>query len=86
MTPLSFDASTGREMLGDTHARKIETQARTDADVGIYAPPPLSEATSYWAKAQEDFARVVYTAQWKKRTARTARKAAQDGRENPMKK
>lgn len=75
MTPKSFDAETSREMVGDERARTIETKARADADAGVYDPPAAAEALSFWGQYQEEFARVVYSAQYKKRIDRNARKA-----------
>jgi hypothetical protein len=76
MTPGSFDAETSREMVGDERARKLEEKARTDADDKRYDPPLGIVGSTYWSNCMTEFARVTYITQWRKRTERNQRKAA----------
>jgi hypothetical protein len=78
MTPNSFDVSTSKEITGDARCRSIESKARLDADAGNYDPPKISNSSSYWAKAQEDFEVIVYFSQYQKRLDRNLRKAERD--------
>ena len=76
MSPGSFDAETAREIVGDSRARVIESEARADADAGVFKPlGQWSGAATYWAHVQAEMERVVYTAQHAKRLERIKRKA-----------
>ena len=75
MTPGSFDATTAREVVGDSHARVIEAKARADADAGAFDPPARADGT-YMARWQAEMRRAVYLAQYSKRKARNERVAS----------
>lgn len=77
MTPLSFDAQTAREIVGDNEARAIEQKARQDADKSEYAAPCVTGKT-YWAQVQAQMRAIVYREQFMKRKARNERKIAQN--------
>lgn len=77
ITPLAFDATTAREIVGDHQARIIEAKARLDADVGQYSPPS-EPATTYWGHVTNEMRSIVYTQQYNKRSARLKRKSADE--------
>lgn len=74
MIPGSFDAQTAREMTGDETSRQIEAKARADADRGLY-DPPQGDGETYWGSVMAHMRRVVYGEQYRKRSARNARKS-----------
>ena len=78
MTPLSFDAQTAREIVGDAEARVIEAKARADADAGGWDAPKVDGVT-YWSKVQAQMSVIVYREQFFKRKARNERKNAPKG-------
>ena len=72
MTPKSFDLATCKEFIGDERIRYVEGKARTDAEAGIYAPPPHTFQTPA-GMTHEDMEDVVYLYAFKKRADRLAR-------------
>ena len=73
MTPLSFDSTTAREIVGDVLARVIEAKARLDADSECFDAPLVYGAT-YWTTVQSAMRVVIYREQYTKRMARNERK------------
>ena len=74
IAPLSFDASTAREITGDAQARLVEEKARSDADADKF-DPPSSHGQTYWDQVRSEMLCVVYREQFTKRRARNLRKA-----------
>lgn len=73
MTPLSFDLTTSRAMVGDERARIIEAKARADADAEVCDPPAVTQG-SYWHQRQSDFEYILYLETHHRRLARNERK------------
>jgi hypothetical protein len=75
MKPGSFDPATAREFVGDEHARRIESAARSDAETGRFTPPSLL-ITTYADGVLVQQMRVIYAEQYRKRRARIERAKA----------
>ena len=76
MTPLSFDLTTARAIVGDTESRVIEDKARKDADRQAFEPlEPVFNGGGYWSGVQESMRMVVYREQYTKRLERNRRKS-----------
>ena len=71
---MRFDAATARQVVGDTHARRIEAKARIDADAKIFMPPSPNFGETYWGQVQAEMCHIVYRTQYTSRLTRNERR------------